>query len=62
MIGVFENIYKAENFDEKINKKCCRGVSRYLVKCFVCQEIVCFNHAEIVKKSNKNKLVCYLCV
>lgn len=62
MIKVFNNIYQAETFLEKVDKKCCRAASPYLVKCFTCQGIVCFNHVRTIKKGNKNELVCFVCV
>jgi hypothetical protein len=62
MIKVFKNIYQAENFVEKLNKKCCKGVSNYLVKCEGCQEIFCFPHVKTVEdKEGRRKLVCFLC-
>jgi len=58
------NIYKAENFTEKISSKvCCKAVSPYVIKCSCCQKFVCFNHVwdEALKGKKDFELFCFKC-
>lgn len=61
MIKVFKNIYKAETFGEKVNKKCCNVYLPYIIKCEGCNEITCFYHAVMIKKGSQNELICEDC-